>query len=83
MFSYDVLCDLAKIYQQERLEEARMARLVKEARAGRPGLRDRLLVESGELLIIIGHRLKDGHGLRMQPRPNRQRTLSGGMLRDC
>jgi hypothetical protein len=82
MSSYGLLDDLTNIYQKERLEEARKAKLVEQVRAGKPPLRDRFLLESGEYLISIGQRLKSRHELKIQPRPVRRPTISDGTVRD-
>ncbi len=83
MSSYGLLDDLANIYQKERLEEARKAKLIEEVTAGKPRLRHRLLLESGEYLIFIGQRLKGRYELKIQPRPIRRPPISDGMFRDC
>jgi hypothetical protein len=49
---------IAHIRRMELLEEARIARLVKNARADRIGYTDRILSKSGDLLIALGQYLK-------------------------
>lgn len=48
----------AKARHSELLREAEFHRLVKEAKAGRPGLQDRLLLSIGGVLISFGLWLK-------------------------
>lgn len=50
--------ELAKIYQQERLEAAERYRLLKEIQTDEPSLRDRLLSKLGDILICCGTTLK-------------------------
>ena len=83
MFSYAMLNDLARIYRKERWEEARIARLAEEVRAGSPRHRDRFLSRSGELLIFVGQKLRNRYGLRVEPRLTSERALSDGLFRDC
>jgi hypothetical protein len=48
----------AKARHSELLREAEFQRLVKEAKAGRPSLQDRLLLSVGDVLISFGLWLK-------------------------
>jgi hypothetical protein len=83
MYSHDVLSDLVKTDEKERLESARTAWLVKQARAGRPKLRERFLTRSGAFLVLTGHRLQARYGAGTAPRLTRDRPLPEGAPCDC
>jgi hypothetical protein len=83
MFPNHLLEVLATIYHKEHLERARMARLAQEAQARRPRLRERLLSNSGDYLIVFGQKLKARYGSKLQPRPIRQHPLPEGAPGDC
>ncbi|MBN1815088.1 MAG: hypothetical protein JXA14_24860 [Anaerolineae bacterium] len=58
MHSTELVLRVAKERQRERLEEARHARLLREARSARYGLVDRLLMRVGDLLVSAGEKLQ-------------------------
>ena len=51
----------AKARQRDLLKEAEQRRLVRQARAGQPGLTDRFVKGLGDLLIEAGERLQEQH----------------------
>jgi hypothetical protein len=57
-FEFDVLAAVTEAHLQDRLKEAEIARLVRQARAARPRLRDRVLASIGGLLISVGEKLQ-------------------------
>jgi hypothetical protein len=59
MYNDHILSRLADSYQAEKVARAERARLLKQARSGRPILRHRLLAWSGDRLIIFGRALKE------------------------
>lgn len=59
MYNDHLLSRLADTYQAEKVAGAERARLLKQARSGRPILRHRLLAWGGNRLIIIGRALKN------------------------
>jgi len=75
MFPNHLLEDLATIYQQEQLDKARMTRLAQEVQARRPRLRERFVSNSGDLLILLGQKLKERYGPKIQPRATQLRPL--------
>jgi hypothetical protein len=58
---------LVEGYQQERLKEAQIRRLLKESKAAKPGLRERFLTRSGVFLITLGQRLVERNGAKVLP----------------
>lgn len=65
--------DLIHEFDRQRLaEEARSARLLRQAGVTRPSLHDRLLLDIGEALIATGVRLKKMSDLANEAESNRQ-----------
>jgi hypothetical protein len=58
MYNDHLLRRLADTYQAEKLADAKQARLLKLARSGKPMLRQRFLLWSGDRLIAFGWALK-------------------------
>jgi hypothetical protein len=56
--------ELARAHHRDLLKEAEQWRLVRQARAGRPGLSTHLLEMLGGLLIKAGERLQEQHAPR-------------------
>jgi hypothetical protein len=67
MYNDHLLSRLAETYQAEKVAGAERARLLKQARSGRPILRHRLLAWSGDRLIIFGRALKERYEPGVQP----------------
>ena len=59
MYNDHLLSRLADTYQAEKVAGAERARLLKQARSGRPMFRHRLLAWSGDRLIAFGQALKE------------------------
>lgn len=53
------LAMIAKVHQNDMLEEAKKYRMLKATRAARPRFQERLLVLAGDFLISAGLRLKE------------------------
>jgi len=49
----------AKQREKELIEQARIARLLIEIKAEKPGYKARFLIKSGAILILIGQKLKE------------------------
>jgi hypothetical protein len=58
MYSTELMLQVAKERQRERLEGVRRARLLREARPARYRSVDRLLVRAGDLLVSAGEMLQ-------------------------
>ncbi len=78
----DMLIDLARLHQEELIEEFRRTQLIKEARAGTAGTLDRGLFRGGDLLIMLGQKLKERYAPEVAPRRPRQLSLTEGMCCD-
>lgn len=53
-----MMLDLAKAHRNDQLEEAKISRLLRQARVARPRFQERLLVSVGRLLISAGKKLQ-------------------------
>ncbi|MCP4361637.1 MAG: hypothetical protein GY796_26805 [Chloroflexi bacterium] len=59
MLPYLYHLHFSKHRENELIEQARIARLLAEIRAEKPGIRVRFLINSGAILILIGRKLKE------------------------
>jgi len=58
MFDMPKIADWSRDHHRELLEAAKVERMLRQAQAERPSLRDRLLLAGGGALIALGHRLR-------------------------
>ena len=75
MFNVFLSSEMNRMYREELLREAQIARLISASRAKRPTLRDRFLLRSGEFLIQFGQKLK----ARYEPRITLQPSCPDGV----
>ncbi len=59
MFNEYLISEMARMQHEQRLEEARLARILGEVRTGKPSFRDRVLLSSGEIMMNLGQKLKE------------------------